>query len=336
MIAVAFQFFLLAVALISLPIYIIFLYVLIKYRKSEDIKSSYFQLCFALGVADCYVLIHSHLAQKAAYWGIWREEFFLKYQEVGFVPGYLAWAMRAMTFAQFNGVLLLATNRFTAICLPFCHAKLWSTKIMAVAIFLQFAIPAVIVLPYFWLVVCRPIDSVSVSISFADRSWHRFYYFFGAIYMAVICFLCVLMYAAMLVQARLWRSKVIDSRQERRKRRMELKLALSAFAIFIPAFAYSCVMYNASTTADYNRLFISWSAASDVFAYTNVYVLLAISPSVRCKFLHTIGLYTGELECDSRRREHISTFECSPKLSVNYSQRLPTLALCDELMSTAV
>lgn len=76
----------------------------------------------------------------------------------------------------------------------------------------------------------------------------------------------------MFARARLWRSKVIDSRAERRKRRMELKLAFSAFAIFIPAFTYSCIMYNASKTIDYDWL-------------VNYYLVFSfLEKSVKCYF----------------------------------------------------
>lgn len=121
-----FQWILLLVAIVSSFVYVIFLIVLIKHRKTtEEFRSSFFKIWMALSVADLYVLLHTHMFTKPAYWGWFREELFLRYQS-GFLPSYAAFGMRTASLAQFNGVLLLALNRYTAIVLPIRHHKVCS------------------------------------------------------------------------------------------------------------------------------------------------------------------------------------------------------------------
>uniref|UniRef100_A0A914WJ42 G-protein coupled receptors family 1 profile domain-containing protein n=1 Tax=Plectus sambesii TaxID=2011161 RepID=A0A914WJ42_9BILA len=226
--------------------------------------------------------------------------------------------MRTASLAQFNGVLLLALNRYTAIVLPTRHQNIWSKRVLVCAIFAQWIVPIAIITPYFWVgIVHSPIDnSTAVAVRFAYIHIHRFYYIVGTVYMGVICFSCTVLYAHMLysqsVDTRhrtlsvasntggrtkrgsaqhlqpLMQARTLGIERYAARKQLELKLALSGFAVFLVALSYTIMMAYTSTSQNYHTVFILWTFSSDILSYANVYILFIVSPIVRQRFAQTV------------------------------------------------
>ncbi len=72
---------------------------------------------------------------------------------------------------------------------------MWSNKMLACAIIVQWILPVAIVSPYFWVgIVHSPIgNSTSIAIKFENIFVHRFYYVVGTVYMGVVsCLLSII------------------------------------------------------------------------------------------------------------------------------------------------
>jgi hypothetical protein len=104
----------------TVPIYITIIYILVKYRKDENLKSSFFTLIISVGAADIGRVIFMFFGNKLAGYG-WLAEV---YMAIGPLASRLN-AIFAFFFgaAQAIGVFLIACNRFTAYVFPIKHRK---------------------------------------------------------------------------------------------------------------------------------------------------------------------------------------------------------------------
>ena len=100
----------------SIPLYIIVLFLLIKYRKDAPFDGPFFKLCISLGVADLITIIFAYPLLCFRVWG------WIDYHPMFYHPT-LSWWFRVLPYfvawtcvpSQFNGVAILAYNRFRAI-----------------------------------------------------------------------------------------------------------------------------------------------------------------------------------------------------------------------------
>lgn len=103
---------------ISMPLYLIVLVNLTRYRKSNTALSSpFFQIVLSTGTADVIAALHTYAYIKFQLWG-WAFDFYHTIHPVWkyeLLLGYVA------TFAQSFGILLIAFNRFTSLAMPFRH-----------------------------------------------------------------------------------------------------------------------------------------------------------------------------------------------------------------------
>uniref|UniRef100_A0A914X9X0 Uncharacterized protein n=1 Tax=Plectus sambesii TaxID=2011161 RepID=A0A914X9X0_9BILA len=120
------------ILLFTLPIYVLFLLTLIKYRKDKDLSHAFFRLLLGNGLADILQIIMVLLGYNLAATGlvpelfIWMGDLFVKI----YFP-----VSRGVYTAQCVGALWIAVNRLTALHFPFSYDRLqekqWTRKEMA-------------------------------------------------------------------------------------------------------------------------------------------------------------------------------------------------------------
>lgn len=98
---------------ISFVIYILIIATIIRYRKENDFKSSFFALWISLGIADCYMFLHSYILMRLPLLQIFGD--FYKAQETGFLPNYAIIGVYYMMAVQLLGNALFALNRYSAL-----------------------------------------------------------------------------------------------------------------------------------------------------------------------------------------------------------------------------
>uniref|UniRef100_A0A914WUK1 Vomeronasal type-1 receptor n=1 Tax=Plectus sambesii TaxID=2011161 RepID=A0A914WUK1_9BILA len=114
------------ILLFTLPIYVLFLLTLIKYRKDKDLRHGFFRLLLSNGLADILEIIMVLLGSNLAVSGlmpqlfIWMGDLFVKI----YFP-----VSRGVNAAQCVGALWIAVNRLTALHFPFSYDRIWTSKV---------------------------------------------------------------------------------------------------------------------------------------------------------------------------------------------------------------
>uniref|UniRef100_A0A914XHM9 G-protein coupled receptors family 1 profile domain-containing protein n=1 Tax=Plectus sambesii TaxID=2011161 RepID=A0A914XHM9_9BILA len=133
---------------ITLPIYLLFVAVLIKNRHEPVLSSSFFRILVSLGIADIASMLNTlFLFRLPSRWALLVPPL-LRTGQVGVkVANVGLWALMAV---QHIGVFLLALNRFMAYLTPIRYRLMWTERTTAKAIILQwtlgfaFSIPVLI------------------------------------------------------------------------------------------------------------------------------------------------------------------------------------------------
>jgi hypothetical protein len=98
---------------ISFVVYLFIIATILRYRKSEDLQSSFFKLWISLGIADCLHFIHSYTLMRLPLLGIFHD--FYAAHDSGVMPVFALWFSHYLFQTQLLGNLLFAINRFTAV-----------------------------------------------------------------------------------------------------------------------------------------------------------------------------------------------------------------------------
>ena len=106
--------------LVSLPLYITFLGMLIRFRNKRPLSSSFFTICFMLGISDLVTLTNSWLLFKMPMLGWLGTDWLIRQAPVtiGKVATMTSWWA---AIGQFHGIFLMALNRLTSMAFPLRH-----------------------------------------------------------------------------------------------------------------------------------------------------------------------------------------------------------------------
>ena len=118
----------------GIPVYILLLIVLIKYRKIGPFDSIFYYLFTILGFIDILQITHLYFFVKLPSFG-YLTEFFVKYANISIfknrthptmdspgshvLPSYASLMVYGLAFLQYFGISLLSLNRFTCLAFPF-------------------------------------------------------------------------------------------------------------------------------------------------------------------------------------------------------------------------
>jgi hypothetical protein len=97
---------------VSFFFYLFLMAVILRYRKSDGLKSSFFKIWISLGIADCLHFLESYFLMRMPLLGFFTG--FYKSNETGLVPKCTLMGTYYFFFVQLFGNLLFALNRFTA------------------------------------------------------------------------------------------------------------------------------------------------------------------------------------------------------------------------------
>lgn len=99
--------------IISFILYVFIMITIIRYRKKSEFKSSFFVLWVSLGVADCYMFLHSYFFMRLPLLAVFTD--FFDTHKTGFVPVYALIAVHYIFWVQLIGNALFAINRYSAL-----------------------------------------------------------------------------------------------------------------------------------------------------------------------------------------------------------------------------
>lgn len=155
------------IALASLPINIIFLRLLYKFRHCSPFSSSFFVLCRQLTIIDILIVIFSTI--------------FFKFSTFGWIPKVIiiekfavlpVLGINYLGHVQAIAIIGIALNRFTAVFTPHRHRDYWwnSTNI-EIFIFLQWFLPILFVIPLFFSNFSIEMDEFLYGITFYAKNY---------------------------------------------------------------------------------------------------------------------------------------------------------------------
>uniref|UniRef100_A0A914XSI3 G-protein coupled receptors family 1 profile domain-containing protein n=1 Tax=Plectus sambesii TaxID=2011161 RepID=A0A914XSI3_9BILA len=262
------------ILLFTLPIYVLFLLTLIKYRKDKELKHAFFRLLLSNGLADILQIIMVLLGYNLAATGlvpqlfIWMGDLFVKI----YFP-----VSRGVNVAQCVGALWIAVNRLTALHFPFSYDRIWTSKVtfIFIIVFQWFASVALA----FNLVVANTfsmrVKSDNKTIEFVVTG--QFYNI--PVSPAVISSFCLLMIYSFIFLAAFF--KTLQRKEWTLKERAALKMTAAGFVIcstLISSAIFSRIFRNDVVSAFGLTIFIS----------STPYSLLIFSSAVRNRFFHFV------------------------------------------------
>ncbi|KAE9551614.1 hypothetical protein FO519_005188 [Halicephalobus sp. NKZ332] len=268
-----------ALATGCIPINLLFLHLLYRYRHKRPFKSSFFDLCRILTIADILMMIFSTIFFKLPVYG-WIPEY-LFHDNFAVVP---LMGVNYFSHVQAIGIIGIALNRFTAVFSPIRHRDFWwtSTRLKIFTI-LQWTLPISIILPLFFAKFEKIPNKHTGGILFnaIDRTFHRWYFLGIAILDGlVITLFVVLIYIGVFLRVKT--HALIKKPNE-----LALRLATSAFLIsacylILGIFSLLSALAPASDPWMYRSV---WFIVNDILCSTNALILLALNKPIRKIFL---------------------------------------------------
>lgn len=105
---------------ISFPVYVFYIFILIRYRNTRELKGTFFQLCISIGVGDIISMINNYVGYRFPSWG-WGVTLYVSGGPLlAQMFTCLSWFLRVF---QGVGVVMLAINRAVAIIWPHKYPK---------------------------------------------------------------------------------------------------------------------------------------------------------------------------------------------------------------------
>uniref|UniRef100_A0A914WBH2 G-protein coupled receptors family 1 profile domain-containing protein n=1 Tax=Plectus sambesii TaxID=2011161 RepID=A0A914WBH2_9BILA len=122
---------------ITVPIYILMIITLVKNRREETLKHSFYSLVISIGIADIGAMLSVFFNIVASF--AWIPSFYLALGDLASrIYNTCAFFFSA---AQVIGVFVIGLNRFTAYMLPMSHQEIWDHgKWLRVVVVLQWLI----------------------------------------------------------------------------------------------------------------------------------------------------------------------------------------------------
>ena len=162
-----------------IPINLVFLHILYKYRRKRPFTSSFFELCRTLTIVDILMMIFSTVFFKLPVYGWIPSHLF--HDNFAVIP---MMGIKYFGHVQAIGIIGIALNRFTAVFSPIRHRDYWwtPTKLMIFAI-LQWTIPILIILPLFFTKFEKVPNKHTGGVLFnvVDHTFHQVSYWFKVI-----------------------------------------------------------------------------------------------------------------------------------------------------------
>uniref|UniRef100_A0A914XFX2 G-protein coupled receptors family 1 profile domain-containing protein n=1 Tax=Plectus sambesii TaxID=2011161 RepID=A0A914XFX2_9BILA len=277
--------------LFTLPVYVLFLLTLIKYRKDKELKHAFFRLLLSNGLADILQIIMVLLGYNLAASGlvpqlfIWMGDLFVKI----YFP-----VSRGVNVAQCVGALWIAVNRLTALHFPFSYDRIWTSKVTFIFIiaFQWFASVALTLN----LVIAANTYSLRVK---PDNKTIEFVvtgpFYTTPVSPAVISSFCLLMIYSFIFLAAFF--KTLQRKEWTVKERAALKMTAAGFVI--------CSALISSTI--FSRFFrndIVGAFGLTIFISSTPYSLLIFSSAVRNRFFHFVfGCFCKESSSNTSKAE---------------------------------
>ncbi|CAI4229030.1 unnamed protein product [Auanema sp. JU1783] len=282
--ALSIEYFSTVLALICLPINIIFVLFVYKERRRAPFDSPFFRLCIHLSMADILMEIFCTLFLKFPMFGLFPTSFYKENWSMLPLMG-----VNYFGHAQAIGIIAIAFNRFTAVFFPIQHKqKWWRPNVVRLVLILQWTIPILFILPLFFadFNFIFNLQYGSVIFSAKNRDFHTIYFIgIGILDGIFINIVVSFLYAAIFF--RVQSHPVVQKPGE-----LAMRLALSAFIIFT---SYLCLGIFAFLSAiapppDAWTFRTLWFVVNDVLCASNAPVLLALNRPVRQIFLEKIGM----------------------------------------------
>lgn len=154
-----------------IPVNLIFLHILYKYRRKKPFTSSFFDLCRILTVVDIVMMIFSTIFFKLPVYGWIPPD--LIHENLAVIP---MMGINYFGHVQAIGIIGIALNRFTAVFSPIKHRDYWWTLTkLRIFTFFQWTIPILIILPLFFTKFEKVPNKHTGGILFntIDHTFHR-------------------------------------------------------------------------------------------------------------------------------------------------------------------
>uniref|UniRef100_A0A914WYI4 G-protein coupled receptors family 1 profile domain-containing protein n=1 Tax=Plectus sambesii TaxID=2011161 RepID=A0A914WYI4_9BILA len=260
--------------LFTLPIYVLFLLTLIKYRKDKDLKHGFFRLLLSNGVADILEIIMVLLGSNLAASGlmpqlfIWMGDLFVKI----YFP-----VSRGVNAAQCVGALWIAVNRLTALHFPFSYNRIWTSKVTFIFI-IGFQLLAVVAYTFYLAItntfsIC--VQSDNKTIVFAVVGSYPSIPVSPAV---IISFFLLMTYSFIFLAAFF---KKLQRKEWTVKERAALKMTAAGFVI-------CCALISSTIFSRFFRNDIVGAFGLTIFISSTPYSLLIFSSVVRTRFFHFV------------------------------------------------
>ncbi len=111
--------------LVALLLYFLFLYTLIKHGRTRELNSPFYKFVISLGVGDVLTILNNLFARIVRQFGVfvWMRDSGYGWHANNFLARAIIFNIAAGNFSHNIALLLIALNRFTAICFPVYSAR---------------------------------------------------------------------------------------------------------------------------------------------------------------------------------------------------------------------
>uniref|UniRef100_A0A914VJC6 G-protein coupled receptors family 1 profile domain-containing protein n=1 Tax=Plectus sambesii TaxID=2011161 RepID=A0A914VJC6_9BILA len=268
--------------LISIPFYLLLMVACVKFRHQEPFSSSFFVLTFSQGMADLLMIVTLFLLLKPPIcYGLFTDVYLSHPLILGQLQAFFSMGICSL---QHISLLLIALNRFTAVCIPMRHNKIWKRSTITVVIILQWSIPTLLYAPIFSFDVqfVEIANSSKLGLSYGNQQVLSIYYTIGFVTILTTVIACSVLYALQFLV--MWkqrsRSGVISS-----EARIEFRMAIMGAIIFVISSCYlfflitSIVAPSILQTA-FDLVWLYFLATA-IMSSVNPFIIIGMSKKVR-------------------------------------------------------
>uniref|UniRef100_A0A914WAX6 G-protein coupled receptors family 1 profile domain-containing protein n=1 Tax=Plectus sambesii TaxID=2011161 RepID=A0A914WAX6_9BILA len=135
--------------LTSVPLYLACLTIVLRNRNTAPFNSPFFLIYLAHGFIDLVNFFDYVIEYDLPFWGYFPSlyEPFGQPNWFGKIIDFVVWSTG---FIQYWIIVLVAANRYTAVCWPLRYRKIWSQRNVYFAIAICFIMPTLMCVPVWW------------------------------------------------------------------------------------------------------------------------------------------------------------------------------------------